>query len=399
MASPLTRGVAAFTLAAACAVALIAAPAGGTATAANPVITALGDSLTRGWGIAGGPGDNVAGSWATGTDGAVQSHFTRLAPLWPGLSASNLAASSSKVAATTTQADGAVAAGAGYVTLMSGTNDVCTSTVAGMTSVAALTAQVRATLTKLNGIAGARILVASIPDWYSLWNDHRTNPGATSVWASRGVCPTIFGTGTSDADRQAARQQILDFNAALASVCGEFSACTYDGGAVHALRFAALELTFDFFHPSTAGQARLASVLWAAGPFNSPPPPPPPPPPPSPPAPPPPPPPPAPPQPAAVRLLAAGGSADPASPVSGRRFALRLRVVTSTGAAVRGARVTCAGVVGTTKLPSVSRGWSRGLACCAWKLPQRMRGRTFRGRLRVERAGATVTRSFTKRVR
>ncbi|MDQ3380677.1 MAG: GDSL-type esterase/lipase family protein, partial [Actinomycetota bacterium] len=234
-------------------------------------MTALGDSLTRGWGAGGSAGDFVSASWSTGTDTTVASHFQRLAPLQPGLAASNVAVSGSKMAATSTQADAAVSAGATYVTLLSGTNDVCTSSVALMTSVSDFTAQVRTTLTKLAAISGTKILVASIPNWHALWSDHNTNPTAVSGWAMRNVCPTIFGGDTTDEDRAAARQRITDFNTVLATVCAEFAPCTYDGGATHALRFAPTDLAFDFFHLSVAGQARLAEATWNVGPFTQPP--------------------------------------------------------------------------------------------------------------------------------
>ena len=89
----------------------------------------LGDSLTRGWGREALLADTVSASWSTGTDAAVNSHFQRLSPLRPGLTASNVAVSGSKMAATSTQADAAVSAGAMYVTLLSGTNDACTASV------------------------------------------------------------------------------------------------------------------------------------------------------------------------------------------------------------------------------------------------------------------------------
>ncbi len=136
-----------------------------------------------------------------------------------------------------------------------------------MTAVSTFSSKIRSTLTKLSGIPNTKILVASVPDWYGLWNDFKNVPAATSVWASRGTCPTILGAGTSTADREAARQRITRYNTTLASVCDDFAACTYDGGALHALHFSASELAFDYFHFSVSGQARLASVLWEAGPF------------------------------------------------------------------------------------------------------------------------------------
>lgn len=242
-----------------------------TATTATPAMSALGDSLTRGWGAGGSAADFVSASWSTGTDATVASHFQRLASLQPGLTASNVAVSGSKMAATSSQADAAVAAGATYVTLLSGTNDVCTSSVALMTSVSSFTTQARTALTKLAAVPGTSILLASIPDWYALWSDHNANPTAASAWAMRNVCPTIFGSETTDVDRAAARQRITDFNSALATVCAEFTQCTYDGGATHGLRFLTGDLAFDFFHLSVAGQARLAEATWNVGPFTQPP--------------------------------------------------------------------------------------------------------------------------------
>jgi hypothetical protein len=73
--------------------------------------------------------------------------------------------------------------------------------------------------------------------------------------------------------------------------------------------------------------------------------------------------------------------------------------VTSSGAAVRGGRVTCIASIGRRTVAALSRGWSGGRAYCAWRLPAHTAGKTLRGRVKVDRAGAAVTRSFAKRVR
>jgi hypothetical protein len=101
----------------------------------------------------------------------------------------------------------------------------------------------------------------------------------------------------------------------------------------------------------------------------------------------------------AKRLLTTGAKLDPKSPRSGRRLAFRLRVVTSSGAAVRGGRVTCTASIGRRKVASLSRGWIRGRAYCSWRLPTHTRGKMLRGRVKIVRAGAVVSRSFSKRVR
>jgi hypothetical protein len=128
-----------------------------------------------------------------------------------------------------------------------------------------------------------------------------------------------------------------------------------------------------------------------------------PPPPPSPPAPPPPQPqPPAPPEPTAVRpppyvlvgrALQASGAAR-----AGRLFTLRFRVDTLTGPAER-ATVRCSARAGRTALRPAAKGWTRGLATCAWRLPRSSRGKLLRASVRVDSGGKTLTRSLTRRVR
>jgi lysophospholipase L1-like esterase len=249
-----------------------------TASAASAAlpnsIAALGDSLTRGFGSAGVPGDNLAGSWSTGTDPAVDSHYQRLLALNPAIAghAANDAVNGSKMAATFAQAAAAVSQGAQYVTIFSGTNDVCTDTAAQMTSPATYQAGLTATLTRLTtGLPNAQILVVSIPNWYALWQTFHTDPAALSAWSTfSNRCPVLLGAAATDADRLAVAQRIVDLNAAAATACAGFSACTFDKGAAYGLAFTRSDLTFDFFHLSLSGQARLAAATWAVGPFAAP---------------------------------------------------------------------------------------------------------------------------------
>jgi lysophospholipase L1-like esterase len=234
-------------------------------------IAALGDSISVAWGSSGAPGGpNPATSWSTGTDPGVTSHYQRLLALNPAIAghAFNHAAPGTKIAATYNQAASAIAEGAEYVTLLSGTNDVCTPTAAEMTGVGAFRNRLARTLTRLNAeLPGAWIFVASIPDWYGLWNAFHTDSAAPTAWATYGPCPSLLGAGATDADRQAVAQRIDAFNAVAAQVCASFQRCSTDGGAVHGLSFATGDLAFDYFHFSVAGQARLAAATWDAGPF------------------------------------------------------------------------------------------------------------------------------------
>jgi hypothetical protein len=233
-------------------------------------MSALGDSLTRARYAAGASGDNPAKSWSTGTDQTVDSHYNRILRRDHAIldKAQNLAVSGSKMANTSVQADG-IAPGTDYVTLFSGTNDACT-TNSDMTSVSAFTSSARATLTELTSQRGVdQVLVVSVPDWYGHWERFKSDPAALEVWETTG-CRRIFDPAATDAQRQAARDRISAFNAALATVCAEFAACSYDGGAVFNLVFTANDVVpRDYFHFSVAGQAKVGAATWDAGPFAS----------------------------------------------------------------------------------------------------------------------------------
>ncbi len=252
-------------------VGLLGAP---TAAAALPNwMAALGDSITLGYGSSGaaGSGDNPTASWSTGTNGSVSSHYSRLLALNPPISghAASYAQDGVKMSSMQTQAQSAVSFGPDYVTIMAGTNDVCTQTVGQMTSVNNFKSQLTATLTTLTqSLPNAKILVTSIPNWYGLWQTFQSNPSALSAWSTYPTrCPDLLGSGATTADRQAVSQRIIDLNAGTAQVCAGYAACRYDNGAVYSLSFTSTDLTYDYFHPSITGQALLAATTWGAGPY------------------------------------------------------------------------------------------------------------------------------------
>ena len=243
------------------------------ALAAPPTaISALGDSLTQAYGAGGTAADAPAESWSTGTDAAVSSHYQRLVAKDPAVSghAYNDAVSGSTMAATFSQAANAVSQGAGYVTILSGTNDVCTATPSLMTSVAAFSSQLQSTLTRLTtGLPGVRILVASIPNWYALWQAFHSNSAAQSAWTTYGRCPDLLAAGATAADQTAVAQRIVDLNNAIATVCAQFSGCTSDGGAVYNTSFSGTDLAFDYFHLLPSGEAKIAAATWPASFFSA----------------------------------------------------------------------------------------------------------------------------------
>lgn len=69
------------------------------------------------------------------------------------------------------------------------------------------------------------------------------------------------------------RQRNVDFNTQLKMICEqEFRAnCRYDQNAAFNTKFTAADVsTRDYFHPSVAGQIKVAAVTWAAGYWGSP---------------------------------------------------------------------------------------------------------------------------------
>jgi lysophospholipase L1-like esterase len=229
-------------------------------------MAALGDSLTVGQGAGSG------GSWATGTNAAVDSHLLRLDAEAPGVSASNFAQAGKKVSALNGQAQRAVAAHAEYVTIMIGTNDVC----GDLTSLATFRDQFSAAMTTLTGgLPAARIFVVSIPDWGHLFDVFHANAAVVATWKSDKRCPNFLTTHAA-----AAAQRLIDFNAAMSQICAlHGSQCTFDGGAVHDYAFTAADYsTSDYFHFSASGQAAVARITFPlafAQPVTPPPPPPP----------------------------------------------------------------------------------------------------------------------------
>jgi lysophospholipase L1-like esterase len=257
-------------------VAVVGVPTGAAADEPLAVPTSmasLGDSITRGFNTCGWFFDCTSRSWTTGADDGVDSHFERLRAIDPAMSSrSNLARTGAKVAELPGQAQGAVDREAGYVTVLIGANDACTSSEDTMTSVADFEASVTAAFDVLAGAATPpHVLVASIPDIHRLWEVGKDSSSARTAWSSYGICQSMLANPRSmdDADverRARVRQRVVDFNAVLADVCGQHAFCTDDGQAVFSFPFERSHLsTWDYFHPNTSGQNVLAEVSWAAG--------------------------------------------------------------------------------------------------------------------------------------
>jgi lysophospholipase L1-like esterase len=246
------------------------------AAAASPApplpqsIAAIGDSITQAFDNCCSLGPHPQDSWSTG-DGwpanGVLSQYQRILLLNGSISghAFNDSVSGAKVADTNAQAQTAVAQSAQYVTILIGANDVCTPTIASMTTTAAFRTAFQTTISTLeSGLpAGAHLFVSSIPNIYQLWSVLHGNPTAQAVWAL-GICQSMLSKSNMEAQRQQVLAQEEADNAVLGQVCTQYANCRWDGNATFDQAITPGRVsTIDYFHPSRAGQATLAAETWS----------------------------------------------------------------------------------------------------------------------------------------
>ncbi|HEY1444030.1 MAG TPA: SGNH/GDSL hydrolase family protein [Acidimicrobiales bacterium] len=242
------------------------------ARAALPAsLAAIGDSITQAVDDCCSLGSHPQDSWSTG-DGypanGIRSHYVRLVAMNPAIAgnAYNDSVPGARVADTEAQAQMAVTQRAQYVTILIGANDVCTGTIASMTSTSAFQTAFQTTMSTLeSGLpAGSHIFVSSIPDIYELWSVLHTNPTAQTVWSAAHICQSMLSTANTEAQRQEVLAQVVADNAVLAQVCGQFANCRWDDGATFDYQFTPSDVSsLDYFHPSQTGQAVLAGLTWA----------------------------------------------------------------------------------------------------------------------------------------
>jgi lysophospholipase L1-like esterase len=248
---------------------LAAAPVASTAPPLPSSIAGIGDSITRATDVCCWYGDHPAQSWTTGGgafDG-IRSHYERIRVLRPSIQGRNYndARAGARMRDAQGQAQTAVNQGAQYVTILMGANDVCTSTPSTMTSVSDFRAQFAATMSVLvSGLpAGSHVFVSSIPNVYQLWQILRSDPAAQFVWSVAQICQSMLSPANTEQDRQAVLAREQAFNDVLAEVCSQYAMCDFDDYAVFNYPFSRNQVSrLDYFHPSLAGQAALASVTW-----------------------------------------------------------------------------------------------------------------------------------------
>jgi len=237
-------------------------------------MSAVGDSISQAVSSGGSLGSTYpANAWSTGTNATVNSHYARLLALNPAIAgrAFNDSVSGAKMADLDGQMRLVVGQRPDYLTVLVGGNDLCTDAVGQMTSVADFGAQFTAAMdTLIAGSPQTRVYVASIPRVYQLWELFRGSFWPRTVWSLGGICQSLLANPTSTQAADVARraqvaQRNVEYNAKLAEVCAGYATCRFDGNAVYNVPFAKSDVAGDYFHPSIAGQAKLAAVSWAAG--------------------------------------------------------------------------------------------------------------------------------------
>lgn len=234
-------------------------------------VSAVGDSVTRGFDACTVLADCPEVSWATGSSTSVDSLAVRLLGKAKAAERSwNYAVTGARMADLPGQMARAVTRRPQLVTVMAGANDACRASTSAMTSVASFRADFEDALGTLRkSLPRTQVYVASVPNLKRLWSQGRTNALGKQVW-KLGICPSMLG----DADaldsaatlrRDTVQKRVEAYNKVLREVCAKDRRCRFDGGAVYDYRFGTDQLSqWDWFHPSVNGQARLAEIAYRA---------------------------------------------------------------------------------------------------------------------------------------
>ncbi|ELP70075.1 SGNH/GDSL hydrolase family protein [Streptomyces turgidiscabies] len=232
-------------------------------------MAAVGDSITRGFDACSVLSDCPEVSWATGTATDVNSLAVRLLGA-SGVAARswNYAVSGSRMADLPAQMTKAAARRPALVTVMTGANDACRTSVSEMTSVAGFRTSFEQALRTLRKASPrSQVYVASVPDLKRLWSQGRGNELGKAVW-KLGICPSMLADpdavdAVATTRRDEVRERVEAYNSVLKSVCATDRLCRSDGGAVFDYDFGTRQLSpWDWFHPSRDGQARLAEMAY-----------------------------------------------------------------------------------------------------------------------------------------
>lgn len=242
------------------------------AAAEVDTIGILGDSISLGVNACDSQGQCAAASWSGGSDAAVGSVAARLAAA-SGIEPAvvNAAKDGGDVEDALGLVDEVIAAQPQLVTVLLGGNDACAPTLDEMTPAADFEDRLTRLFARITGeVPDAAILAMSVPDLHRLWELGRADARTVQVWNSSPSCTNLLGSADEEsaeatARRDAVAARVVEYNAAIARVCGATDGCIHDDGAVYGYAFTADEISaIDRFHPSIAGQRAIAAIAWDA---------------------------------------------------------------------------------------------------------------------------------------
>lgn len=245
------------------------APPTGVERGPVPAVAALGDSISVGFAACGSAAPCEATSWSTGEAPLVDSLRTRLAAAWDvdEIEAVNLAEPGATVSDVVGQARQVPEGMRGVVTVLVGANDVCGASGGPPGAQEFATAVDDVLATVRDRAPEAVVVLGSVPDLGAVFT---VVTDASPAVGSRVRCAGLSGSngdapGEVATAVQSVRQLIDAYNEALRLVCDADEACVWDSGAVHDWQPVLEDLSeVDRFHPSAAGQARLAELMWDA---------------------------------------------------------------------------------------------------------------------------------------
>ena len=249
-----------------------AAPARSAAAYPSAMVV-LGHSGATGFGSESGHPfrDAPANSWATGTNPAVTSVYSRILARNPAIRGHNVnlaqAGATLKELATQVRKAVTLKPKPQLVLVQIMENDIeCDG--GDESRYADFQAQLATSLELLaKGLPKARILVVS--KWGTLASYVKAvqslGMGARLMHAGKGPC-SIFApkTGRVVPENLAYVRKITNgYHAQLAAACAHVASCRYDGGAARRIMVTADDLSVRLQHLSVRGQAKLAAAIWS----------------------------------------------------------------------------------------------------------------------------------------
>jgi lysophospholipase L1-like esterase len=236
-------------------------------------VAALGDSITQAANACEPWKECPEVSWSTGTNVEINSISKRLSNLPNGVETKmkvyNNARSYTKSSDLPNQASLAVSQNAEFITILSGSNDICEVSEEAITSDVDFRKNIQETLHILNeGLSKSKIYMLSIPNIYNLWKIGKDTHDAVIKWNSASLCASMLSNPTSiETEDMERRERVLErlihFNEILREECVAATNCLYDENKTFDTNFTVNEISkVDYFHPSLEGQQRIAEQVW-----------------------------------------------------------------------------------------------------------------------------------------